>query len=130
MNGIIKSLFVWAMIIPLAVLNGAVRDYALQALLGEYALPLSGITLSGLVLALAWLFIPRLGVNKSGQLVLMGLVWAGLAMVFECMLGVVMGRSLANMLATYDVRSGNLWLLVVVCIGCAPWVAAKMRKLV
>ena len=118
------------MIIPLAVINGLVRDCAMQSLLGRYALPLSGISLCSLVLALAWLCIPRLGVSRPGQLVSMGLVWAGLAVVFEGVLGLAMGRALAEVLAAYDMASGNLWLLVVLCVGCAPWVAAKMRRLV
>ena len=130
MKDVIKSLFVWLMIIPLAVINGLVRDCAMQSLLGRYALPLSGIALCGLVLALAWLCIPRLGVSRPGQLVSMGLVWAGLAVVFEGVLGLAMGRALAEVLAAYDMASGNLWLLVVLCVGCAPWVAAKMRRLV
>jgi hypothetical protein len=127
---VIKSLFVWLMIIPLAVINGWVRDCAVLPLLGRYALPLSGITLCALVLVLAWLCIPRLGVSRPGQLVSMGLVWAGLAMVFEGVLGLAMGKTLTEVLAAYDMTSGNLWLLVVICVGCAPWVAAKLRRLV
>ena len=118
------------MIIPLAVINGLVRGYVMQPLLGRYALPLSGITLCALVLALAWLYIPRLGVSRPGHLVGMGLAWAGLAVIFEGLLGLAMGRALAELLAAYDMTSGNLWLLVVLCVGCAPWVAAKMRRLV
>ena len=29
--------------------------------------------------------------------------------------------------AAYDVTSGNLWLPVAGCTGCAPWLTAKMR---
>ena len=129
MKIVIKSFLVWLMIIPLAVINGLVRDCVIQPLLGRYALPLSGIALCGLVLALTWLCIPRLGVSRSGQVVGMGLVWAILAIVFECLLGFALGRSWADLLAAYDMSSGNLWLLVVVCVGCAPWLAAKMRGL-
>lgn len=127
---VIKSLLVWLMIIPLAVINGLVRDYVMQPLLGRYALPLSGIALCALVWALAWLCIPRLGVSSPGQLASIGLVWAGLAVIFEGLLGLALGKTLAELLAAYDMTSGNLWLLVVLCVGCAPWVAAKMRWLV
>ena len=130
MKVVIKSLFLWLMIIPLAVFNGEVRGCVMQPLLGRYALPLGDITLCGLVLALAWLCIPRLGVSGPVQMVSMGSVWAGLAVVFEGALGLAMGRALAEVLAAYDMTSGNLWLLVVFCVGCAPWAAAKMRRLV
>ena len=129
MKIVIKSLLVWLMIIPLAVINGLVRDCVMQPLLGRYALPVSGLTLCVLVLTLTWLFVPRLGIKDLRQLALVGLVWALLAIVFECLLGFALGRSWADLLAAYDMSSGNLWLLVVVCVGCAPWLAAKMRGL-
>ena len=129
MKIVIKSFLVWLMIIPLAVINGLVRDCVMQPLLGRYALPVSGLTLCVLVLTLTWLCIPQLGVSRSGQMVGMGLVWVLLAIVFECLLGFALGRSWADLLAAYDMSSGNLWLLVVVCVGCAPWLAAKMRGL-
>ena len=126
---VVKTLPVWLMIIPLATLNGMARDYLMQPLLGVFALPVSGLTLCVLVLTLTWLFVPRLGIKDLRQLALVGLVWALLAIVFECLLGFALGRSWADLLAAYDVSSGNLWLLVVVCVGCAPWLAAKMRGL-
>ena len=129
MRFVVKTLPVWLMIIPLATLNGMARDYLMQPLLGVFALPVSGLTLCVLVLTLTWLFVPRLGIKDLRQLALVGLVWALLAIVFECLLGFALGRSWADLLAAYDVSSGNLWLLVVVCVGCAPWLAAKMRGL-
>ena len=126
---VVKTLPVWLMIIPLAMLNGMARDCLMQPLLGVFALPVSGLTLCVLVLTLTWLFVPRLGIKDLRQLALVGLVWALLAIVFECLLGFALGRSWADLLAAYDMSSGNLWLLVVVCVGCAPWLAAKMRGL-
>ena len=127
---IIKSLPTWLMIIPLAVLNGALRDFALRSLLGWYALPVSGVLLCGMILLLAWLRVPRFGNCGLRQLVLVGVVWAVLAVIFECLLGVALNRPWVDLAAAYDLRSGNLWLLVVVCAGFAPWLAAKMRGIV
>ena len=72
------------------------------------------------VFAFLWVIPVPPGIGQPG-------VWAGLAIVFECLLGFALGRSRADLLAAYDVTSGNLWLLVVVCVGCAPWLAAKLR---
>ena len=127
---IIKSLPTWLMIIPLAVLNGALRDFALRSLLGWYALPVSGVLLCGMILLLAWLRVPRFVRGGSRQLVLAGVVWAVLAVIFECLLGIALNRQWVDLAAAYDVSSGNLWLLVVVCVGCAPWLAARMRGIV
>ena len=127
---VIKSLPTWLMIIPLAVLNGALRDFALRSLLGWYALPVSGVLLCGMILLLAWLRVPRFVRGGSRQLALAGVVWAVLAVIFECMLGIALNRQWVDLAAAYDVSSGNLWLLVVVCVGCAPWLAARMRGIV
>ena len=127
---VIKSLPTWLMIIPLAVLNGALRDFALRSLLGWYALPVSGVLLCGMILLLAWLRVPRFVRGGSRQRVLVGVVWAVLAVIFECMLGIALNRQWVDLAAAYDVSSGNLWLLVVVCVGCAPWLAARMRGIV
>ena len=127
---VIKSLPTWLMIIPLAVLNGALRDFALHPLLGWYALPVSGVLLCGMIVLLAWLRVPRFGNCGLRQLVLVGVVWAVLAVIFECLLGVALNRPWVDLAAAYDLRSGNLWLLVVVCAGFAPWLAAKMRGIV
>ena len=127
---IIKSLPTWLMIIPLAVLNGALRDFALHPLLGWYALPVSGVLLCGMIVLLAWLRVPRFGNCGLRQLVLVGVVWAVLAVIFECLLGVALNRPWVDLAAAYDLRSGKLWLLVVVCAGFAPWLAAKMRGIV
>ena len=129
-NVVKKSLPVWLMIIPLAVLNGAIRDSLLQSLLGRYALPASGISLSVMVLLLAWVFVPRFGAKEPWQLVWVGMVWAVLAVLFECALGVGLGRTPGEILTAYNVTTGNLWLLVVVCVGCAPWVAGRLRGIV
>ena len=126
---VVKTLPVWLMIIPLAMLNGMARECFMQPLLGMYALPASGLTLCILVLTLTWFFVPRMGITGARQLALVGLVWALLAIVFESLLGISLGKSLPELLAAYDMSSGNLWLLVVVCVGCAPWLAAKMRGL-
>jgi len=125
-----KSLFVWLMIIPLAVINGAVRESVLESLLGRFALPASGMSLCVMILLLAWVCVPRLEAGEPRQLMLVGLVWAVLAMLFECLLGSFLGRSWAELAAAYDVTSGNLWLLVVLCLVCAPWLAAKVRGIV
>ena len=46
---IIRVFAIWVLFIPLAILNGAVREKVLIPLLGmQFALPLSGILLSGI----------------------------------------------------------------------------------
>ena len=47
---IMKSLIIWICFIPAAILNGGLREYVLVPVIGQkWALPASGIILSGLI---------------------------------------------------------------------------------
>ena len=47
---ILKSLIIWICFIPAAILNGGLREYILAPAFGQkWALPASGIILSGLI---------------------------------------------------------------------------------
>ena len=47
---ILKSLIIWICFIPAAILNGGLREYVLAPAIGQkWALPASGIILSGLI---------------------------------------------------------------------------------
>ena len=56
---ILKSLPVWLSFIPIAILNGGLREYVLAKTIGaEWALPVSGITLSVCIFLITWLLLP------------------------------------------------------------------------
>jgi hypothetical protein len=125
-----KSILLWLSIIPLAILNGGVRDYFLTPWIGENrALPVSGITLCLLIFIVSVLFIPLIGKGKASTYWKIGLLWIVLTIVFETFFGLAMGNSLDELLKAYDVTTGNLWLLVVLFTGVTPWLAARARKL-
>ena len=53
---ILKSLFIWLCFIPVAILNGGLREYVLVEAIGEeWALPVSGIILSVCIFLITWL---------------------------------------------------------------------------
>lgn len=129
-NIIAKSMLIWLGIIPLAILNGGLREAVLIPLLGSIALPISGILLSALSFLLTYIFIPRLGKNKQSAYIKIGFVWILATIAFEFVLGFATGESLENMLAVYNILSGNLWPFVVVFIGLTPWLTAKVKKII
>lgn len=56
---ILKSLIIWFYFIPIAILNGGLREYVLVKTIGaEWALPVSGITLSVCIFLITWLLLP------------------------------------------------------------------------
>ncbi len=130
MSIFIKSFLFWLLIIPLAIANGALRNLVLSPAIGSYALPVSGIILSGLILLTAFFCVPHLSIRTAGQALRTGIFWVIFTISFEFMFGLLSGASFAALLQAYDLRTGNLWLLVVIITGLAPFVAAKIRKII
>ena len=57
---ILKFLIIWLCFIPIAILNGGLREYVLAKAVGEnWALPVSGITLSACIFLTTWLTLPH-----------------------------------------------------------------------
>ncbi len=127
----LKAIAIWALFPPLAIANGVARDWLLAPRLGpDLALPLSGIILSVLILVVTWLLIGRLGRLSRSQYACVGALWLGATLAFEWLFGhYVVGVSWGSLLASYDPRAGNLWLLVLVTTAAAPYIGARLRSL-
>lgn len=127
---LVRSMIVWLGIIPMAFINGGLREYVLIPLIGQIALPLSGVILCAMVFFLSYIFVPRLGKGTQGTYIIIGLIWIVSTILFEFLLGFLIGETFANMLNSYNVFTGNLWLIVVLFIGFSPWLAAKRNKMI
>ena len=126
-----RSIVIWLSIIPLAILNGAFREMFLMSWIGErYAEPVSGIILCLLIFIVSWIFIPRIGKGEQKTYWKIGILWIALTIVFETIFGLAVGNTFMELIKAYDVTTGNLWLLVVLFTGIAPWLVAKKRKLI
>ena len=124
-----KSMIIWLGIIPLAFINGGLREAVLIPLIGQIAVPLSGIILCAMVFLLSYIFLPRLGKGTREAYIKIGLSWFALTILFEFLLGFLAGETFTSMLNAYNIFTGNLWLFVVLFIGFAPWLVAKLKKL-
>lgn len=125
---LLKALAVWAVILLLAVLNGALREVVLLPKLGApWGLLLSGALLSALILAAAYLALPWFGTRQAPLLWCIGLTWVILTLVFEFSLGRWQGKSWSTLLEAYTFKGGNIWSLVLVVVVVAPVIAAKLR---
>ena len=119
---LLKSFVVWTCFIPMAILNGGLREYVLARFLGEEtALPLSGILLSIFIFLTTWLVLPRLasGCGMKDCLV-MGVCWVLLTVAFESAVGIAGGSTIAEILRAYNPSTGNLWVLVLVTMMLSP----------
>ena len=126
-----KSILIWLLIIPLAILNGILRESVLIPFIGiKYALPISGIILCSFIFVVSLIFIPKLGrgINKTYWVI--GGLWIILTILFETIMGLASGNNLSDLMKAYDITSGDLWLLIVIFVGIAPWLTAKIKRII
>lgn len=122
---ILKSLLIWLFFIPVAIVNGGLREYVLNPLLGQWALPLSGILLSAFIFWITWGLFPRIGeVRRSERYGIAGL-WVVLTVLFEFGFGLQGGLTMREMLSAYNPMTGNLWIVVLSVTAIAPLVVRK-----
>ena len=127
---VLKSLPVWLCFIPVAILNGGLREYVLVEAIGEeWALPVSGIILSVCIFLITWMLLPRMikaFTSKDGWLI--GVGWALLTIAFEFAAGLAGGSTVSELLAAYNPLSGNLWLLVLATTLLSPIIVKHIHN--
>jgi len=128
---VIKSVGIWLIIVIAAILNGVTREKLLTSLVGSgVSLPLSGITLSGLVLVITYFTIPFLGEVKTGVYFVIGLIWVVLTLAFEYLFGhYVAGKPWHEINQVFNLLKGDLFIVVLIVSAASPWIAAKLKGL-
>ena len=126
----VKAFLIWLLIIPFAILNGGLREYFLEPILGKsIALSLSGIILSVIVFVVAYLLIPKIKGCKTSEYVVFGTLWFVLTNLFDFLMIVVQDKPLSAFFEMYDFTTGNLWILVVITSLISPLLVVKIRKI-
>ncbi|HIS22931.1 MAG TPA: hypothetical protein IAC09_05780 [Candidatus Cryptobacteroides intestinipullorum] len=125
---ILKSLLVWVCFIPVAILNGGLREHVLARALGEkWALPLSGIILSACIFLITWLLLPRaVKALSSKDSLRIGICWVFLTIAFEFVSGLAGGSTITELLSAYNPLTGNLWLLVLATTLLSPVMVGRI----
>ncbi|MEE0265458.1 MAG: hypothetical protein UD936_07515 [Acutalibacteraceae bacterium] len=127
MKKYLSAIIVWILIIPLAIINGGLRENVLNNL-GEIALPLSGIILSICIFGVAFLLIPRIKNCKKRDYFIIGAIWFILTNLFDLSMILSEGGSFTDLLKSYNFLTGNLWVVVVLTTLLAPVIVAKIKK--
>lgn len=116
----------WLPMPVLAVVNASLRELAMLPLLGaDWAQPLSGVTLIMLLAVYCAVvfrkFLPSMPVRAAW---LLGVIWAGLTLLFEYVLiAATQARPMDQLLSTLSpsaVAHGNLFVLAVAFLLLAP----------
>ncbi|MBN1677344.1 MAG: hypothetical protein JW880_02280 [Candidatus Thermoplasmatota archaeon] len=125
------TLGLWTLLVVCAILNAILRQGVLIPSLGDAAgRALSSITLSAVILVVAYLFLSWSEIERStGDLWLMGIIWATLTILFEFGFGhYVMGNSWDALLADYYVLKGRIWVLVLVTELVGPYLTSLLTN--
>lgn len=129
---LLKAFTIWVSFIPIAILNGLIREKALAPVIGHrFALPLSGISCALLFFLLTYLALPWLGALKAMQYRMIGFGWLVMTVLFEFLFGrLVAHKTWGELLQAYSIMTGNLWLLVLAVVAISPCIAARHRGLI
>lgn len=126
-----KAIGVWCVIAFFAFANAGIREIVLIPRFGDVrSLTASGVVLSMLVLAVAYVTLPWMGAVRMRELFAVGLGWLALTLALDLLLGMAQGERLRQQLDAYLFKRGNLWPVVLLVTVSAPWLAAKFRGLI
>ncbi len=127
MKKYVLAFLIWVMIIPIAILNGGFREYVLVKL-GGLALPLSGIILSVCIFIVAYLLVPKIKNCVKKDYFWFGVMWFILTNLFDLSAYIKNGEGFAGLLKSYNIFTGNTWLLVVLAALSAPMIVMKIKE--
>lgn len=127
MATIFLALKIWLAILPLAFVNGALRVFILNRLIGERA----GHVASTFLLSAGAFFVVAFFIKRAQhilalkQLLLLGFSLVVLTVAFEFALGLLGGKTWNEMLADYNVFKGRIWPLVLLVEFLGPLIIGK-----
>lgn len=126
MKKYIMAILIWIMIIPIAILNGGFREYVLVKL-GILARPLSGIILSVCIFVVAYFLVPKIKNCVKRDYIIFGVIWFILTNLFDLVAYIKDGGGFADLLQSYNILTGNTWLVVVLTALFAPIVVMRIK---
>lgn len=126
MNKYLKAIGIWFLIIPVAILSGALRESVLNKL-GNISLPLSGIILSICIFLVAYLLIPKIKNCKRKDYIIFGIIWFILTNLFDLAMYISEGENFLALINSYNFMNGNLWILVCITSLISPIVVYKLK---
>ncbi len=122
MNILLLSILVWLLFMPLAILNGTIREFVYKKYVGELrAHQVSSVIFVIVVFIVTAIFLTLVDSYTNEELALIGIIWTTLTILFEFVFGhYVMKHSWEKLFADYDIRKGRVWGLVLFSFLVAP----------
>jgi len=120
----------WFPMIPIAILNGVVREKVYGPHLREWAAHQLSTGIAALLFGVyTWLVTARWPLEDSAQALAAGGIWLALTIAFEFGFGrYVAGHSWEKLLADYNLLRGRVWSLLLAAIFLLPWICHSLRN--
>ncbi|KAA3657709.1 MAG: hypothetical protein DWQ10_12720 [Calditrichaeota bacterium] len=120
----------WFGMVPLAILNGIIREKfygpSVSELSAHQLSTLIALVLFGIYIFYMVKFFPM---NSSAQALFIGGMWITMTICFEFLFGhYVVGHPWSKLLHDYNIMQGRVWILVLVWTFFAPYVFYKIRS--
>jgi hypothetical protein len=127
---VVKALLIWMLIAVAEVLHGILRVRLLNRRVGDHrARQVAVFSGSAIILLIAWVSVPWIGVNTIGQCVGVGFMWLVLMLAFEIAFGRwVFRASWERIAADFDFRKGGLLSIGMLILLAAPLLVAKLKR--
>jgi hypothetical protein len=126
---LVRALAIWFLIMLVETLHGIARRLLLEPRIGDFqARQIAVFTGSILIMATAFLFVRSLKTTVTKELLLVGIVWVILTLVFEVLIGrYAMNLPWDGIFSDYDLFHGGLMPIGLLEMFLAPLIAAKIR---
>lgn len=131
-RAVLAPLGLWLAMAVVAVINGGFREAVLIPRVGkDTGHLLSTAALVAAILVLAWLYFRTTSVQyATRELLLIGVLWTVLTVVFEFLVGYIEGTPVSVTLGQYNVFAGHVWIAVPLALLLAPvvfgqWLAGR-----
>ncbi|WP_020414939.1 hypothetical protein [Microbulbifer variabilis] len=127
---LIKATTAWIVMVMAAIANGFFRESILNPYLGEkLSLPISGLTLSALVFAIAYKTVKYFQLDSIITCLILGSLWAFLTFLFEYGFGYyIQNMTIDEINQVFNIMSGNLFIFVIITALISPVVLAARKK--
>jgi hypothetical protein len=117
-------LIAWLGMVVLAVVNGAIRDFAYKTRVGDLrAHQISTLSLIILFAIYFWALTYYFPIESESQAWIIGTVWLVLTIVFEFGLGYYVSHlPLRKMLHDYNLLAGRVWIFILIWTFIGPYI--------
>lgn len=117
-----KYMAAWFGMMFLAIFNGTIRDFVYTPYVGELtAHQLSTVILLLLFAAYLWLLTKKMPLQTKSQAWSIGAIWFAMTEIFEFGLVINQGLSFDEVLHTYNIFEGQLWILIPIWVLVGPY---------